>query len=185
VSRLVARKGQDVLIRALPLVRERVPGARLLVVGDGPAAGRLRRLARAGGVERHVVFAGAVPAADLPAHHAVGDVFALPCRTRGGGLDIEGLGIVLLEAAAAGVPVVAGRSGGAPETVQEGRTGHVVDGRSVPTVASAVTGLLADADGARAMGAAGRAWMQREWTWAARVARLRALLAGDPAPLDR
>lgn len=185
VSRLVARKGQDVLIRALPLVRERVPGARLLVVGDGPGAARLRRLARVGGVERHVVFAGAVPAADVPAHHAVGDVFALPCRTRGGGLDVEGLGIVFLEAAAAGLPVVAGRSGGAPETVQEGRTGYVVDGRSVPAIASAVTGLLADPDRTRAMGAAGRAWMQREWTWAARVARLRALLAGDPAPLDR
>ncbi|TWF74152.1 phosphatidylinositol alpha-1,6-mannosyltransferase [Pseudonocardia hierapolitana] len=185
VSRLVARKGQDVLIRALPLVRERVPGARLLVVGDGPGAARLRRLALAGGVERHVVFAGAVPAADLPAHQAVGDVFALPCRTRGGGLDVEGLGIVLLEAAAAGLPVVAGRSGGAPETVRDGRTGHVVDGRSVPSVASAVTGLLADPDRARAMGAAGRAWMQQEWTWAARVARLRALLAGDPASIDR
>jgi phosphatidylinositol alpha-1,6-mannosyltransferase len=185
VSRLVARKGQDVLIRALPLVRERVPGARLLVVGDGPGAARLRRLARAGGVERHVVFAGAVPAADVPAHHAVGDVFALPCRTRGGGLDVEGLGIVLLEAAAAGLPVVAGRSGGAPETVQEGRTGHVVDGRSVSSVASAVAGLLADPNRARAMGAAGRAWMQQEWTWAARVTRLRALLAGDAASLDR
>ena len=182
VSRLVARKGQDVLIRALPLVRERVPGARLLVVGDGPAAARLRRLARAGGVDDHVVFAGAVDAAELPAHHAVGDVFALPCRTRGGGLDVEGLGIVLLEAAAAGLPAVAGDSGGAPETVQEGRTGHVVDGRDVAAVASAVAGLLADPEGARAMGAAGRAWMRQEWTWPARVARLRALLAGAPMP---
>jgi phosphatidylinositol alpha-1,6-mannosyltransferase len=185
VSRLVARKGQDVLIRALPLVRERVRGARLLVVGDGPDAARLRRLARDCGVDDEVVFAGAVPAAELPAHHAVGDVFALPCRTRGGGLDVEGLGIVLLEAAAAGLPVVAGRSGGAPETVQEGRTGHLVDGRDVASVASAVGGLLADPDRARAMGAAGRAWMQQEWTWAARVARLRDLLAGRPALLDR
>jgi phosphatidylinositol alpha-1,6-mannosyltransferase len=181
VSRLVARKGQDVLIRALPLVRERVPGARLLLVGDGPAAARLRRLALAGGVDEHVVFAGAVDAAELPAHHAVGDAFALPCRTRGGGLDVEGLGIVLLEAAATGLPVVAGTSGGAPETVQEGRTGHVVDGRDVPAVASAVAGLLADPDRAQAMGAAGRTWMQQEWTWPARVARLRALLAGSPA----
>jgi phosphatidylinositol alpha-1,6-mannosyltransferase len=185
VSRLVARKGQDVLIRALPLVRERVPGARLLIVGDGPAAARLRRLARAGGVDEHVVFAGAVRAADLPAHHAVGDVFALPCRTRGGGLDVEGLGIVLLEAAATGLPVVAGESGGAPETVLEGRTGHVVDGRDVASVVSAVVGLLADPERAWAMGAAGRAWMQQEWTWAARVTRLRALLAGDPALHDR
>jgi phosphatidylinositol alpha-1,6-mannosyltransferase len=185
VSRLVARKGQDALIRALPLVRERVPGARLLVVGDGPDAVRLRRLAGVAGVDEHVVFAGAVPAAELPAHHAVGDVFALPCRTRGGGLDVEGLGIVLLEAAAAGLPVVAGESGGAPETVQEGRTGHVVDGRDVASVAAAVAGLLADPERARAMGAAGRAWMQREWAWPARVARLRALLAGSQALLDR
>ncbi|GAA5119293.1 glycosyltransferase family 4 protein [Pseudonocardia adelaidensis] len=185
VSRLVARKGQDALIRALPLVRERVPGARLLLVGDGPGATRLRRLARAAGVDEHVVFAGAVPAVDLPAHHAVGDVFALPCRTRGGGLDVEGLGIVLLEAAAAGLPVVAGESGGAPETVREGRTGRVVDGRDVESVASAVAGLLADPDRARAMGAAGRSWMRQDWTWAARVARLRALLAGDQALLDR
>jgi phosphatidyl-myo-inositol dimannoside synthase len=185
VSRLVARKGQDALIRALPLIRERAPGARLLIVGDGPGGARLRRLARAGGLDEHVVFAGAVPAADVPAHHAAGDVFALPCRTRGGGLDVEGLGIVLLEAAAAGLPVVAGVSGGAPETVQEGRTGHVVDGRYVGSVASAVAGLLADPDRARAMGAAGRTWMRKEWAWPARVARLRALLAGDQALLDR
>jgi phosphatidyl-myo-inositol dimannoside synthase len=182
VSRLVARKGQDVLIRALPLVRERIPGARVLLVGDGPGGDRLRRLARDADVTEHVVFAGAVPETELPAHHAVGDVFALPCRTRGGGLDVEGLGIALLEAAAAGLPVLAGDSGGAPETVQDGRTGHVVDGRDVAAVASAVAGLLADPDRARAMGTAGRAWMQQEWAWPARVARLRALLAGTPLP---
>jgi phosphatidylinositol alpha-1,6-mannosyltransferase len=185
VARLVARKGQDALIRAWPLVRVRVPGARLLLVGDGPGAERLRRMARAAAVDEHVVFAGAVPVAELPAHHAVGDAFALPCRTRGGGLDVEGLGIALLEAAAAGLPVVAGASGGAPETLQEGRTGHVVDGRDVAAVASAVAGLLADPERARAMGAAGRAWMQQDWTWPARVARLRALLAGNRELLDR
>jgi phosphatidylinositol alpha-1,6-mannosyltransferase len=182
VSRLVARKGQDTLIRALPLVRERVPGARVLLVGGGLGGDRLRRLAREVGVDEHVVFAGAVPEAEVAAHHAVGDVFALPCRTRGGGLDVEGLGIVLLEAAAAGLPVVAGDSGGAPETVEEGRTGHVVDGRNIAAIASAVAGLLADPERARAMGAAGRAWMRQEWTWPARVARMRALLAGTPLP---
>jgi phosphatidylinositol alpha-1,6-mannosyltransferase len=182
VSRLVARKGQDVLVRALPRLRERVPGTRLLLVGDGPAADRLRRIARDREVAEHVVFTGAVPEAELPAHHAVGDVFALPSRTRGGGLDVEGLGIAALEAAAAGLPVVAGRSGGAPETVQEGRTGHVVDGRDVGSVGAAVADLLADPDRAGAMGAAGRAWMQREWTWPDRVARLRALLSGAPSP---
>jgi phosphatidylinositol alpha-1,6-mannosyltransferase len=182
VSRLVARKGQDVLIRALPRVRARVPGARLLLVGDGPDRDRLQGLAAAHHVAEHVVFTGAVPAEDLPAHHAVGDVFALPCRTRGGGLDVEGLGIVLLEAAATGLPVVAGDSGGAPETVQEGRTGHVVGGRDVDAVAGAVAGLLADPDRARAMGAAGRKWMLDEWSWPSRVRRLSALLTG--APLD-
>jgi phosphatidylinositol alpha-1,6-mannosyltransferase len=182
VSRLVARKGQDVLVRALPLVRDRVPDARLLLVGDGPDGDRLRRLAAQVGVAEQVVFTGSVPAAELPAHHAVGDVFALPCRTRGRGLDVEGLGIVLLEAAASGLPVVAGESGGAPETVQEGGTGHVIDSHDVPALATTVAGLLADPDRARRMGAAGREWMQREWAWPGRVARLRALLAGAPLP---
>jgi phosphatidyl-myo-inositol dimannoside synthase len=180
VSRLVSRKGQDILITALPRVRDRVSGARLLLVGDGPAAPRLRRLAVAMGVADDVVFAGAVPANDVPAHHAAADVFAMPCRTRGGGLDIEGLGIAFLEAAATGLPVVAGASGGAPETVREGQTGYVVDGRDVAAVTSAVAGLLADPDRAAGMGAAGREWMCREWTWPARVARLQALLAGAP-----
>jgi phosphatidyl-myo-inositol dimannoside synthase len=178
VSRLVARKGQDSLVRVLARVRERVPGTRLLLVGDGPAGPRLRRLARAHGLDDAVLFTGAVPAAELPAHHAVGDVFALPCRTRGGGLDVEGLGIVLLEAAACGLPVVAGDSGGAPETVQDGRTGHVVGGRDPDALARALTALLADPDRARAMGTAGRRRMRRDWSAAAVTARLGALLAG-------
>ena len=179
VSRLVARKGQDGLIRALPKIRARVPGTRLLLVGGGPDAGRLRALAAAHGVADAVVFAGAVDEADLAAHHAAGDVFALPCRTRGWGLDVEGLGIALLEASASGLPVVAGRSGGAPETVQEGRTGHVVYGRDLPALVEALVGLLADPARAAAMGAAGRAWMRAEWGWPARAARLSALLDGD------
>jgi phosphatidylinositol alpha-1,6-mannosyltransferase len=181
VSRLVARKGQDQLIRVLPRIRAQVPGARLLLVGDGPDAGRLRRLAVDCGVGEHVVFTGAVPADELPAHHAVGDAFALPCRTRGGGLDVEGLGIVLLEASACGVPVVAGDSGGAPETVVEGRTGHVVGGRDAAALAAALGGLLADPDRARSMGAAGREWMLRDWAWPGLVDRLRGLLSGVEA----
>jgi len=180
VSRLVPRKGQDVLIRALGQLRARVPGTRLLLVGDGPYAGRLRRLATEHGVAEHVIFTGAVPAAELPAHHAVGDVFALPCRARGGGLDVEGLGIVLLEASASGLPVLAGQSGGAPETVREGETGHVVDGRDLDAVADVIVGLLADPARASAMGAAGREWMLRAWSWPALVLRLRGLLAGTP-----
>jgi phosphatidyl-myo-inositol dimannoside synthase len=183
VSRLVARKGQDQLIRVLPALRERVAGTRLLLVGDGPDAARLRGLAAAHGVADHVVFTGAVPAAALPAHHAAADVFALPCRTRGGGLDVEGLGIVLLEASATGRPVVAGDSGGAPETVREGVTGHVVGGRDPRALADALAGLLADPDRAAAMGAAGREWMRRDWALPALAARMGALL--HPAPRSR
>ena len=133
-------------------------------MGGGPDAGRLRALAAAHGVADAVVFAGAVDEADLAAHHAAGDVFALPCRTRGRGLDVEGLGIALLEAAASGLPVVAGRSGGAPETVQEGRTGHVVDGRDPPALVDALVGLLAD-PGARRRDGRGRARVDAGGVW--------------------
>jgi phosphatidylinositol alpha-1,6-mannosyltransferase len=172
VSRLVARKGQDALIAALPAVRAAVPGTTLLLVGDGPDAERLRRLAGRHGVADHVVFTGPVRWEELPAHHAVGDVFALPCRTRGRGLDVEGLGIVLLEAAASGLPVVAGDSGGAPETVRSGHTGEVVNGRDHAELAAVLSGLLADPDRCRRMGAAGREWMSTSWRWDRSARRL-------------
>ncbi|SEL75056.1 glycosyltransferase family 4 protein [Rhodococcus maanshanensis] len=176
LSRLVPRKGQDVLIRALPRIRESIDGAVLVIVGGGPYQGRLHTLARDTGMEEHVVFTGTVPSAELAAHHTIADVFAMPCRTRGAGLDVEGLGIVFLEASAAGVPVIAGRSGGAPETVRENETGHVVDGRSVRQVADSVISVLADRDRAAAMGAAGRAWVSEQWRWDALAAKLSGLL---------
>jgi phosphatidylinositol alpha-1,6-mannosyltransferase len=165
VSRLVARKGQDVLVAGWPRVLAGHPSARLLLVGGGPAERSLRRAVAARGVGDSVVLTGAVPHAELPAHYAAGDVFAMPCRTRRGGLDVEGLGMVFLEASACGLPVVAGTSGGAPETVQEGVTGHVVEPRSAEDVATTISGLLADPARARAMGAAGRAWVERRWSW--------------------
>lgn len=176
VSRLVPRKGQDTLIRALPSIRRRVDGAALVVVGGGPYLGALRKLADECGVAEHVRFTGGVPAAELPTHHALADVFAMPCRTRGAGMDVEGLGIVFLEASATGVPVIAGLSGGAPETVRHNETGLLVDGRSVDKVADAVAALLADRDRAAAMGAAGRAWVTSQWRWDALAARLADLL---------
>ena len=112
------------------------------------------------------------------AHYDAGDVFAMPCRTRRGGLEVEGLGIVFLEASATGLPVVAGRSGGSPDAVLDGRTGHVVDGTSVSAVADAVAGLLADRRSARDMGSTGRAWVEQEWRWDVLAARLRSLLEG-------
>ncbi|WP_433529251.1 glycosyltransferase family 4 protein [Micromonospora sp. CA-263727] len=178
VSRLVPRKGQDMLIRAMPLIRRRVPDAALLVVGGGPYRATLARLARQAGVERDVVFTGSVPAAELPAHYAAGDVYAMPCRTRNRGLDVEGLGIVYLEASATGLPVVAGDSGGAPDAVREGETGYVVDGTDLLQLTDRVATLLADRDLARQLGSAGRAWVEREWRWETQAHRLATLLAG-------
>jgi phosphatidylinositol alpha-1,6-mannosyltransferase len=178
LSRLVPRKGQDMLIRALPSIRQRVDGAALVIAGGGPYVEPLRRLAQRFGVSEHVTFTGAVPAAELPAHHAMADVFAMPCRTRGAGLDVEGLGIVFLEASATGVPVIAGCSGGAPETVRHNKTGLVVDGRSVDQVTDAVGGILADPNRAAAMGAAGREWVTAHWRWDALAGRLGELVRG-------
>ncbi|MBY6686046.1 glycosyltransferase family 4 protein [Rhodococcus sp. BP-149] len=176
LSRLVPRKGQDMLIRALPGIRAEIDGAVLVVVGGGPYGDTLRALAQSCGVADHVVFTGSVPAEELAAHHTLADVFAMPCRTRGAGLDVEGLGIVFLEASASGVPVVAGRSGGAPETVVEGVTGTTVDGTSVDDVRRAVVDVLSDRDRAAAMGAAGRGFVSTEWRWDDLAARLAHLL---------
>ena len=178
VSRLVPRKGQDVLIKALPSIRRRADGAALVIVGGGPYLETLRTLAQDCGVADHVTFTGGVPGDELPAHHALADLFAMPCRTRGGGMDVEGLGIVFLEASATGVPVIAGESGGAPEAVQHNKTGLVVDGRSVDKVADAVAELLTDRDRAAAMGAAGRQWVTSQWRWDTLAARLADLLRG-------
>jgi phosphatidylinositol alpha-1,6-mannosyltransferase len=182
VSRLVARKGQDVLVRALPEIRRRVPGAALLIVGGGPDEPRLHRLAAQHDVADSVVFTGEVPWAELPAHYDAGDVFAMPCRTRRAGLDVEALGIVYLEASATGLPVVSGRSGGAPDAVLDGVTGCVVDGRRVTEVAQRVADLLADRQRSEAMGRAGRDWVQREWRWDRSAARLHDLLTERQAP---
>lgn len=178
LSRLVPRKGQDMLIQALPAIRRRVEGAALVIVGGGPYLETLRKLTRDCEVEDHVTFTGGVPGDELPAHHAMADVFAMPCRTRGAGMDVEGLGIVFLEASATGIPVVAGDSGGAPEAVQHNKTGLVVDGNSVEEIGEAVTELLIDRDRATAMGAAGREWVRTQWRWDLLATRLAGLLDG-------
>lgn len=178
ISRLVPRKGQDRLIDVWPEVCERIPGARLLIVGDGPYRKRLERLASARGVADAVVFTGRVEHADLPAYYAACDVFALPCRTRRAGIDVEGLGIVLLEASATGRPVIAGDSGGAPDAVDNGITGVVIPDRRDALIA-AICDLLGDPARRARMGAAGRAWVIENWTWSVPAGRFAALVRGD------
>ncbi|MFF4208266.1 glycosyltransferase family 4 protein [Streptomyces sp. NPDC001796] len=176
VSRLVPRKGQDTLIRALPHILAKEPETVLLIVGGGPYERDLRRLAQDTGVADAVLFTGAVPWSQLPAHYGAGDVFAMPCRTRRGGLDVEGLGIVYLEASATGLPVVAGDSGGAPDAVLDGETGWVVRGGSEEETADRITTLLGDPELRRRMGERGRRWVEERWRWDLLAERLRELL---------
>jgi phosphatidylinositol alpha-1,6-mannosyltransferase len=178
VSRLMPRKGQDSLIRALPALRRRVPDAALLIVGGGPYRDTLRTLATETGVAEHVVITGGVPYEELAAHYAAGDVFAMPCRSRHRGLDVEGLGIVYLEAAAIGLPVVAGDSGGAPDAVLDGETGFVVPGRDDDRLVDALATLLTDETLAAQMGARGREWVLHQWQWPDKANQLADLLAG-------
>ena len=177
VSRMVRRKGQDTLIRAWPQVLAQVSDAVLLLVGHGPYAGDLRRLARRVGVADAVLFTGPVPGAELPGYYDAGDVFAMPCRTRRAGLDVEGLGLVYLEASATGLPVIGGHSGGAPDAILDGESGYVV--RDMAGAAARVVELLKDPGRARVMGEKGLAWVDREWSWELAAARLTGILAGS------
>ncbi|GGU78911.1 glycosyl transferase family 1 [Streptomyces filipinensis] len=176
VSRLVPRKGQDTLIRAMPRILAAEPDTVLLIVGGGPYERDLRRMAAETGVGDRVRFTGAVPWSELPAHYGAGDVFAMPCRTRRGGLDVEGLGIVYLEASATGLPVVAGDSGGAPDAVLDGETGWVVRGGSPEEAADRIVPLLGDPGLRRRMGERGRQWVEEKWRWDLLAERLKALL---------
>lgn len=155
VSRLTARKGQDRLVDVLSGLH-RGFGARLLLVGAGPLENHLRQRARKLGVERQVVFAGQVPNEQLPDYYAAADVFAMPVRTRWFSLEEEGFGVVFAEAAAAGLPVVAGDSGGAGEAVEDGKTGYLVDGRSAPEIRHTLSRLLENKELRRKMGVAAK-----------------------------
>jgi phosphatidyl-myo-inositol dimannoside synthase len=178
VSRLVPRKGQDTLIRAWPRVLDAAPAAALLLVGDGPYRGTLEHMAARLMAGDSVRFVGPVPPPDLPAYYDAADIFAMPCRTRRRGLDVEGLGIVYLEASAVGLPVVGGDSGGAPDAILDGESGYVVPGRSVAVTAQRIIELIDDPAGATAMGEKGLAWVQREWRWDLVAERLRHILDG-------
>lgn len=174
VGRLVARKGQDTLVKAWPRVLDALPDARLLLVGDGPLRGSVEKLAD--GLGESVIFAGEVDWEEMPAYVDAGDMFAMPCRAVKAGLEVEALGIVFLEAAATGLPVVVGDSGGAPETVRHGETGYVVDPYNPAAVAAQLVPLLRDRAGAAEMGEKGRRWVSSEWTWELSAEVLQTLL---------
>jgi phosphatidyl-myo-inositol dimannoside synthase len=198
VSRMVPRKGQDSLIRAWQTVLAGLANRRpavatsysgrggdgpatrqiLLLVGDGPYARELRALARREQVADSVIFTGSVQWEDLPAYYDAGTIFAMPCRTRRHGLDVEGLGIVYLEASATGLAVISGDSGGASDAVLPGETGYVVAGDDGAALADRLIQLLCDPRGAATMGEKGLAWVDRQWRWDIVAGRLQEIIAG-------
>ena len=178
VSRLMARKGQDELIRALPIIQQTVANASLIIVGDGPYRKDLERLVKKLGLENFVHLTGKVSQAELSKWYAAGDVFAMPCRTRMVGWDVEGLGIVFLEGSATGLPVIVGDSGGAVDAVIDGETGYLVDGTNTAEIAGRIAYLFANPDIAKKMGEAGRNWVTQEWTWDQNFKKLDGLLSG-------
>jgi phosphatidylinositol alpha-1,6-mannosyltransferase len=176
VGRLVHRKGQDTLVEALPAILSSVPDAHLIFVGEGPYKDYLVKRASELKVMQAITFIGRIQYAQLPRYICVGDIFAMPSRSRLAGLEVEGLGIVYLEASACGLAVIGGKSGGAPDAVLEGETGFAVDGTSPQEVASAAIKLLNDPALAQQMGARGRKWIIEEWRWEIWSQRFAALL---------
>ena len=165
VGRLVHRKGQDVLIESMPEIIKTIDDVHLLLIGEGPYKQELEKRIKNLGLANRVTFVGRVQYADLPRYICVGDVFAMPSRSRLAGLEVEGLGIVYLEASACGLPVIGGISGGAPDAVLQGETGFSVDGRSAHEVAEAIVRVLADKELAQRLGARGRQWIIEQWQW--------------------
>lgn len=165
VGRLVHRKGQDTLVEALPAIINEFPDAHLLFVGVGPHLEYIHKRAIQLNVLSHISFVGRVQYSELPRFISCGEIFAMPSRSRLAGLEVEGLGIVYLEASACGLPVVGGKSGGAPDALIEGETGFAVDGLDKQNVADAILTLLRDPERGRVMGARGREWIVQEWEW--------------------
>ena len=165
VGRLVHRKGQDHLIEAMPEILKSIPQAHLLLVGEGPYREHLQTLVKKHNLEASVTFIGRIQYKDLPTYICVGDIFAMPSRSRLMGLEVEGLGIVYLEASSCGLPVLAGDSGGAPDALVQNETGLVVNGTDDQQIATAAIKLLTNIELSKKMGLAGRQWIIDNWRW--------------------
>lgn len=189
VARLVPRKGHRAALQAFSRVCGEFPDAHYLIVGTGPEELRIRQQVQDLGLQERVTLAGFMPADQLPALYNLADVMLLANRREADG-DIEGFGIVFLEANAAGKPVIGGRSGGAIEAIEDGSTGYLVDPDSPDEIAAALRRLLADPGLRNSLGAAGRKRSIEQYDWDSRAKALetvnRALLrgrsAGQPAP---
>ena len=171
IGRLQRRKGQDMVIKALSLIMKSHPDIKYLIVGSGEELESLQLLAKEQSVQDNVIFTGRIPDEERSAYYAACDIFIMPNRQIGA--DIEGFGIVFLEAGAAGKPVIGGKSGGTGEAIQEGVTGMRVEGDNVEEIAAAVIDLLANSKKAHVMGEQGRLRVKTAFSWDSIVARTR------------
>lgn len=165
VCRLVPRKGVDTVLRALPKVLAKFPDLEYIVAGKGPDLNRLSDLVKDLQIENSVQFLGFVPDNDLPALYRSCDVFVMPSRVEEAAASIEGFGIVYLEASASGLPVVAGRSGGAVEAVRDGETGFLVSPTDPDALSETLLELLNNFELRQKLGIAGRQWVEEEMNW--------------------
>jgi phosphatidyl-myo-inositol dimannoside synthase len=163
VGRLQRRKGHDLVIAAMAALRDERPRLRYAIIGAGDERPSLEALVNKERLTDRVTFLGQVEDVDLPTHYAASDVFVMPNRVDG--VDIEGFGIVFLEASASGRPVIGGRSGGVPEAVEEGQTGYLVSGTDVHELVIALRSLARSPELRRTMGAAGRTRALTQFTW--------------------
>ncbi len=173
VGRLVERKGQDMMIHAMPHILTKVPNAVYLIVGTGPMEHTLKQEVHDRGLERSVIFVGDVPHDEISPYYALADVFAMPSRAVLEKGDVEGFGLVFLEANAYSKPCIGGRSGGVPDAVLDRKTGLLVDPWDPMDIARATIRLLEDRDLATRLGENGRRRIEKEmnWTRAAQVIR--------------
>jgi len=165
VGRLVHRKGQDRLIEALPRILQEVPEAHVLIVGEGPHRKELDRIAAKNNVASAITFLGRLQLDELPKYLNLAEMFAMPSRDRLAGLEVEGLGIVYLEASSCALPVIVGKSGGAVDALIEGETGLLVDGDNVEEIGDACIRLLKEREFAASLGRRGSEWVRGQWSW--------------------
>jgi phosphatidylinositol alpha-1,6-mannosyltransferase len=183
VGRLQRRKGQDMAIQALPRIMKKFPDVKYMIVGSGEEYASLQRLAQDVGVRDRVIFVGRIADGEQAAYYAACDVFLMPNRQIGE--DIEGFGIVFLEAGAAGKPVIGGTSGGTGEAILDEVTGLRVNGENIQEIATAVVELLANPAKARAMGECGRRRVETEFSWESVVERTREVATMIPRKVEK
>ena len=181
VGRLQRRKGHDLTISAVARLRDRYPNLQYVIAGEGAERPRLEQLVAEHGVEGNVTFIGGISDERLPTLYAACDVFMMP--TRQDGADVEGFGIVFLEAAASGRPTIGGRNGGVPEAIAEGETGLLVSGSDPAELAAAIHSLLRSDSPRMAMGLAGRERVCEHFTWE-RAARTVEAIHGEVSAAD-